>query len=96
MVLHVYFNYPHLMQPKLNRKGSGMDCNELAKTFHSLGYEVQIHNDLIACDLKDEVSKLASRKYDEYGSLVICILSHGEEGTCKKAFTYAVEQLNSL
>ena len=38
-----------------------------------------VHHDLTSFDLKNEMKKLASKDFSNYGCLTVCILSHGIE-----------------
>ena len=73
-----FFNY--LPQPKFNRPGSEKDCNRLNETFSKLGYDVIVYNDLRAYEVIESVNTVAKEDFSNYGSLVICLLSHGDEG----------------
>ena len=57
-----------------------MDCNSIHETFGHLRYEIEIYENLRAYELKELVDNLAGQDYSSYGSLVICLLSHGDEG----------------
>jgi len=53
----------------------------LEETFLNLGFDVEKHHDLMAWELKATVDELVNKKdFSRYGSLVICLLSHGTEG----------------
>lgn len=56
-----------------------MDRKKLEDTFKELGFEVIAFKNLMSFDLKNMVKKLAAKDYSNYGSLVICIMSHGIE-----------------
>jgi Caspase domain len=53
----------------------------LENTFQTLGYDVIIEEDLAASALKARVQEYAkSDIWENYSSMVLCVLSHGDEG----------------
>jgi caspase 2 len=65
-----------------NRYGTEKDRKALSDLFKDFGFEVEHHDNLKAQQLCDEINKLAERdEFQEYACLVVCILSHGDEGT---------------
>lgn len=54
----------------------------MKETFSGLGYYVEVFNNQTSIELKVTINELA-RKVDlsGYGSLVVCLLSHGFEGS---------------
>ncbi|XP_046449952.1 uncharacterized protein LOC124198235 isoform X2 [Daphnia pulex] len=63
-----------------NRTGTNFDENSLKDVFTQLGFDVRIFKDLKAKDLCYCVQDLAKQDFSSYASLVVCILSHGDEG----------------
>lgn len=57
--------------------GADKDYTELKLTFESLGFQVEIHQDLTKDELNFKIEELTKMTYENYGSLVICLLSHG-------------------
>ena len=47
----------------------------------ALGFDIEIFEDSTAAELKHCIDTLAEEPYDEYNSLIICIMSHGDRGT---------------
>ena len=67
------------------RQGTDKDCNRLRETFLALGYDVYIRTDVRGRDLYEyDILQLARSEVwnsGTYASLIVCILSHGAEGT---------------
>ena len=57
-----------------------MDKLALSKLFTDFGYEMRLRENLEAQQLMGSLTELSNENFDNYGSLVVCILSHGEEG----------------
>ena len=57
-----------------------MDNLALSKLFTDFGYEMRLRENLEAQQLMGSLTELSNENFDNYGSLVVCILSHGEEG----------------
>lgn len=70
-----------ILQKADNRYGTEKDRKALSDLFKDFGFDVKHHDNLKAQKLCDEINKLAERKIPEYACLVVCILSHGDEGT---------------
>ena len=68
---------------------------KLKDTFQKLGVEVETYQDLSSFDLKATVNELAQRDFKEYGSLVVCLLSHGMENAiaCSDGICVNINQL---
>ncbi|KZS21690.1 Uncharacterized protein APZ42_011691 [Daphnia magna] len=78
--LCVIFNQEKFEDPKQFRGGSDIDRDELTRTFKKLGFDVEIHNNLTSGSLIFEIEDLAKeRNFNDYGCLVVCLLSHGIE-----------------
>ncbi len=69
------------LQKANNRPGTEEDKNALTDVFKKFGFDVKHHDNLKAQQLCDKIIKLSKRKFPEYACLVVCILSHGDEGT---------------
>jgi len=62
------------------RKGTELDVFAIEKTFESLDWQVEIHNDASASDIRGVISLLQVREETEkLHALAIFILSHGED-----------------
>ncbi|EFX77124.1 hypothetical protein DAPPUDRAFT_198557, partial [Daphnia pulex] len=62
------------------RYGTKKDLEALSGVFKDFGFDVEPHDNLKAQKICDEINNLAERKFSEYACLVVCILSHGNEG----------------
>ena len=74
-----------LWQPNIldDRLGTEKDCQRLEETFLNLGFDVFIRTNIEGRHLEWEMLELARSDFwnkNQYGSLVVCILSHGSEG----------------
>ncbi len=69
------------MQKGDNRPGTEKDREALINVFKDFGFEVEPHDNLKAQQLCDEIINLGERDFSKYACLVVCILSHGDEGT---------------
>ena len=67
---------PRLHLPR--REATETDIGCFAKTFHTLNYEVLIHKDYSATEIKKEMMKIMASYRQEYDSIVLCFSSHGE------------------
>ncbi|XP_018532964.1 caspase-8 isoform X2 [Lates calcarifer] len=63
-----------------NRGGTQEDAKALRKVFYSLGFDVVIHDNLTADDMRHKLKELSRRNYSNEDALVVCVLSHGEQG----------------
>ena len=70
------------------REGSKVDATALGKTFRGFGFVVRDHRNLTAAELRQTLKDLAKEKgpngesiFQGYASLVVCLLSHGDQGT---------------
>uniref|UniRef100_A0AAQ6A2C2 Caspase-8 n=1 Tax=Amphiprion ocellaris TaxID=80972 RepID=A0AAQ6A2C2_AMPOC len=61
-----------------NRRGTQEDAKALNKVFTNFGFEVVIHNNLTARNMRAEIEKLGKRNFVNDDALVVCVLSHGE------------------
>jgi serine/threonine protein kinase len=68
------------LQEKKNRYGTEKDLEALSGVFKDFGFDVKHHDNLKAQQLCDEIIKLGKRDFSEYACLIVCILSHGNEG----------------
>ena len=68
----------HLEMP--TRSGTDKDAVGLEKTFHKLGFDVQLEHNLTAYEMQNVLNKMAKSDHSENDCFVCCILSHGEEG----------------
>ncbi len=69
------------MQKEDNREGTNKDAEELNAVFKEMGFDVENHKNLPAKQLCNEIEKVREKNFSKYASLVVCILSHGGEGT---------------
>ncbi|GMT16776.1 hypothetical protein PFISCL1PPCAC_8073, partial [Pristionchus fissidentatus] len=61
------------------RRGTRVDMNALHTLFSSLGYEVQVQENLSSKDLLHSISTFASSSSHSFtSSVVLCVLTHGE------------------
>lgn len=63
-----------------SRAGTQEDARALNETFTSLGFKVEIHNNLTAAAMKILVTEMGKRDFQNDDALVVCVLSHGEHG----------------
>ena len=47
----------------------------------SLGYDIIVYKDLSAKRIRKNIKELVESDFEGYASLIVCLLSHGEEGT---------------
>uniref|UniRef100_A0A8C7XHS2 Caspase-8 n=1 Tax=Oryzias sinensis TaxID=183150 RepID=A0A8C7XHS2_9TELE len=62
------------------RGGTEKDEKSLNNLFHRFGFEVVVHNDLTADLIEFEITKLGQRNFSHEDALVVCVLSHGDNG----------------
>ncbi|XP_059201359.1 caspase-8 [Centropristis striata] len=63
------------------RRGTQEDAKVLDTTFTRLGFTVEIHKNLTAEEMRLKLRELGKRNFLNDDALVVCVLSHGEEGT---------------
>ncbi|CAK6952078.1 caspase-8 [Scomber scombrus] len=63
------------------RAGAQEDTKALQTVFNRLGFKVEIHKDLTAEAMRRELKALGTRNFLNDDALVVCMLSHGENGT---------------
>ncbi|XP_063318493.2 caspase-8-like [Pelmatolapia mariae] len=56
------------------------DTDALTKVFTRLGFQVKIHHNLTADNMKKEINNLGSINFSDHDALVVFVLSHGEKG----------------
>lgn len=79
--LCVVFNNESFPETSLGfRAGTEMDKVKLQHVFGLLGFTVVVHKNLTADDMKRELKELGARNFMDEDALVVCVLSHGEEG----------------
>ncbi|GLD74124.1 caspase-8-like isoform X1 [Lates japonicus] len=79
--LCVVINNESFSGPGLSsRGGTQEDAKALRKVFYRLGFEVVIHDNLTAGDMRQKLKELSRRNYLDEDALVVCVLSHGEQG----------------
>ncbi|KAL1513890.1 hypothetical protein ABEB36_003230 [Hypothenemus hampei] len=77
--------YKHLLHKNYediqleNRSGTKVDRNRLANIFNRMNYKVVIKDNLAHYDMLNEIKQVTAEISDE-SSLIICILTHGENG----------------
>ncbi|XP_041847759.1 caspase-8 [Melanotaenia boesemani] len=79
--LCVVINNEHFTGPNLRtRAGTQADANALKTVFTRLGFQVVIHNNLTAEEIRRNIHTLGTRRFSDDDALVLCVLSHGEKG----------------
>lgn len=63
-----------------SRLGTDLDCSRLKETFTTLGYEVEVFNNMTISQMSRELEGARNNIDDDCSSLVVCILAHGKEG----------------
>jgi len=71
---HRYFND---MDP---RSGSDKDCQNLEVELKSLGFEIQVHNDLSYTELSGVLMETAAKDHSSADCLLVVVMSHGDPG----------------
>ncbi|XP_059200420.1 caspase-8-like [Centropristis striata] len=80
--LCVVINNEEFLGTRLKRrKGTQEDAMALRKVFTQLGFTMEIHENLTAEDIRHELQELGKRDFSDDDALVVCVLSHGEQGT---------------
>lgn len=62
------------------RKGTDKDAEALTECFQSFDFECSIINDAGARQVSDKLRVLSRLNYSDCDCLVVCVLSHGEQG----------------
>jgi hypothetical protein len=62
------------------RKGTDLDRDALKKTFKDLLFKVEVFNNKTVKETQEIFKNLATKDYSSDNALVVCVLSHGEEG----------------
>lgn len=70
----------------IRKEGIQLDVKRLNETFSHFGYDILVFKNLRAAQIKTHLIPYNLKAevkggLDQYGSLVVCILSHGEKGT---------------
>ena len=78
--MSIIFSFKVCLQEEDNRKGSEKDKEALMKIFEEFGFEVEPHDDLAANEITDQIKQLATKDYNKFGCVVVCMLSHGGDG----------------
>ncbi|XP_041659542.1 caspase-8-like [Cheilinus undulatus] len=78
--LCVIFNNEEFQMGMGRRRGSKMDEEALCQLFSRFGFTVVVHSNLTADAMRQEVQYLSKRDFSEDDGLVVCVLSHGEQG----------------
>uniref|UniRef100_A0AAX7UXP3 Caspase-8 n=1 Tax=Astatotilapia calliptera TaxID=8154 RepID=A0AAX7UXP3_ASTCA len=63
-----------------NRKGTQEDADTLKEVFTRLGFQVKIHNNCTAEQMKKKINDLGKNNFKSDDALVVFVLSHGEKG----------------
>lgn len=63
-----------------DRAGTQQDANALNTVFRRLGFEVFVHNNLTSKAIRDTIQELRMKDFSNHDALVVCVLSHGENG----------------
>ena len=78
--MSIIFSFNFFLQAAANREGTEKDKEALTKIFEEFGFEVEPHDNLKANEITEKMNELATKVYTKFGCLVVCILSHGNEG----------------
>ncbi|XP_011495254.1 PREDICTED: caspase-8-like [Ceratosolen solmsi marchali] len=62
------------------RLGSNIDEENLKNTFKGCKFDIKVYRDLTKIEMMKFLNSLNESPYNNYGSIFICILSHGYEG----------------
>ncbi|XP_028328225.1 caspase-8-like isoform X2 [Gouania willdenowi] len=62
------------------RRGTRKDEETLEALFTKFGFKVVLHRDLTAQAMREEVNTLGQRNFINEDALVVCVLSHGDQG----------------
>lgn len=62
------------------RRGTREDTKALTEVFSRLGFKVVVENDLTAQEIQTRLQKLGRENFQDHDALVVCVLSHGENG----------------
>ena len=62
------------------RNGTDVDRDSLEKTFKMFDFEIEIRENVMRTELFQYFLDVSKRNLDDYQCLVVCLLSHGEEG----------------
>ncbi|XP_051902062.1 caspase-8 [Hippocampus zosterae] len=62
------------------RGGTQADERALDSLFSKFGFQVIVHNNLTAEEIRMELNTIATRNFSEDDALVVCLLSHGDNG----------------
>lgn len=74
----IIFNHEEFTKNNMpSRKGSQFDAISLETTFTSLGFNVQVYNDLDCDKIKSKIIELASTDHSTCDAVVVIVLSHG-------------------
>ncbi|XP_055298981.1 caspase-1-like [Sitodiplosis mosellana] len=76
--LALIFNHNYFYNNLNPRNGTQADCERLRKTFHSLNFDVQVHDDLEQDDIFNELQKVAEMDHSDNDCLVVVFLTHGK------------------
>jgi hypothetical protein len=63
--------------------GSNLDEQNLKNTFGGCNFEIETYQDLTKEEMMTFLDSLNEAPYNNYGSIFMCILSHGYEGIYK-------------
>uniref|UniRef100_A0A182QBD6 CASPL1 n=1 Tax=Anopheles farauti TaxID=69004 RepID=A0A182QBD6_9DIPT len=67
-------------RPLKDRKGTEVDKNSLVALFRELGYDLLVEENVTHHQLLQSVQQAVQRMQPTHCSLVVCLLSHGQEG----------------
>ncbi|KAI1901285.1 hypothetical protein AGOR_G00032740 [Albula goreensis] len=70
----------HFRNPEKNRDGTEVDEKSLKLVFDWLGFETQIERDCSVQRMLSLMEELSRRDHSGMDCLVVCVLSHGEQG----------------
>ena len=81
IIVNEHFRSSHGSEGLQHRSGAAVDRSNFCELFKSLGYTVEVHDDLKSSDMLTEVQKVANRNHGKYDSFVLCVSTHGTETT---------------
>ncbi|XP_006825255.1 caspase-3-like, partial [Saccoglossus kowalevskii] len=71
---HTFHNTKH------NRYGTEIDGKKLEQLFQRKGFKVHVFNDLTGHQMYGAIRDISSQDHSKADCIIVCILSHGEEG----------------
>nr|AMA01983.1 caspase 8 [Hippocampus abdominalis] len=79
--LCVIINNEEFLVEKLKKRvGTQVDERALDSLFSKFGFQVIVHSNLTAEEIRRQLNNIATRNFSEEDALVVCVLSHGDNG----------------